>query len=202
MSILAFRGQCRCRPFRLPITSTRPVNSWSPLLSPTRSSRIPPRIKPGFARCWRRNPVVRSIPPAGLAQNRRTARLSQAIRSKPKGNGKQRTARYGRRYAQPRPKDGQRTNSCTLPDGSAPSFTGTYASAPKRGAPSRSAGDGGALGPPTSRHRERSSRRSSRPAPRVCVCTSRANTDNGTNDGTHTDRAGQHGPAGNVTEGR
>ena len=40
------------------------------------------------------------------------------------------------------------------------------------------------------------------PLPRACVCTSRANTDNGTNEGTNTERAGRHGPAGTVTEGR
>ncbi len=32
------------------------------------------------------------------------------------------------------------------------------------------------------------------PSPRPRVCTSRANTDNGTNDGTNTERAGRHGP--------
>jgi hypothetical protein len=37
---------------------------------------------------------------------------------------------------------------------SARSFSGTCASTPKRGAPSRSAGDAGARGPPRSRHRE------------------------------------------------
>ena len=79
---------------------------------------------------------------------------AKVIHRKQKRRGKQRTARYGRRYAQPRPKGGQRVNSCALPDGSAPSFTGTCASTPKRDARSRSAGDGGALGPPTSRHRE------------------------------------------------
>ncbi len=49
-----------------------------------------------------------------------------------------------------------------------------------------------------------SDRPAGRPVPlsRACVCTSRANTDNGTNDGTNTDRADRHGPAGVVTEGR
>ena len=37
------------------------------------------------------------------------------------------------------------------------------------------------------------------PLPRPRVCTSRANTDNGTNDGTNTERAGR---VGTVTEGR
>jgi hypothetical protein len=40
------------------------------------------------------------------------------------------------------------------------------------------------------------------PPPRACVCTSRANTDNGTNDGTSTERAGRHAGRGTVTEGR
>jgi len=105
----------------------------------------------GVRRCWMRNPAARSITSAGVARNRQPARL---IPRKQKKRGKQRTARYGRRYAQPRPKGGQRANSCALPDGSAPSFTGICASTPKRGAQSRSAGDGGALGPQRSRHRE------------------------------------------------
>ncbi len=40
------------------------------------------------------------------------------------------------------------------------------------------------------------------PPPRPRVCTSRANTGNGTNDGTSTERAGRRNPAGTVTEGR
>ena len=40
------------------------------------------------------------------------------------------------------------------------------------------------------------------PAPRACVCTSRANTDNGTNERTNTERASLDAPAGTVTEGR
>jgi hypothetical protein len=40
------------------------------------------------------------------------------------------------------------------------------------------------------------------PLPRPRVCTSRANTDNGTNDGTNTERAGRHATQGTVTERR
>ena len=36
-------------------------------------------IMPGFARCWMRNPVVRSITRVGLAHNRQTARRRQVI---------------------------------------------------------------------------------------------------------------------------
>ena len=64
-------------------------------------------------------------------------------------------ARYGMALCTaPAEGNGQSVNSCALPDGSAPTFTGICASTPKRDAQSRSAGDGGALGPPTSRHRE------------------------------------------------
>ena len=163
---------------------------------------IPPRIIPGFARSWMRNPGVRSITRAGLARNRQTARLRQAIRRKRQRRGKQRTARSGWRYAQPRPKGGnQRTHAHYRME----AHEALPALARVRRSGTRYPGQPGTVA--RSDHR-RAVTVSDRPAgrlvppPRARVCTSRANTDNGTNDGTNTERAGRHSPAGTVTEGR
>ena len=185
----------------MPTPSTRPVNSWSPrpattgpsgpapTWSPTRPSRIPPRIMPMSVRCSMRNPAVRSIPRAGLAQNHRKAHQSKAIRRTQKRHRKHGQRALASALRGPgRRIGGQRTHAHYRME----THQALPALARVRRSRPRYPGQPGTLA--RSGHRgavtvsDRPDRRPV-PPPRTRVCTSRANTHNGTNDGTNTERA-------------
>ena len=128
----------------------------APTCSPTRSSRKLPRVMPTTGPTWTRNHGARLIANAADTRPVRDRGLGKRRRS-PETNRRPRCAEQALWLAlcmAPRRRKGvsdlMRATGMTPPD----HLPASARAGQKRAAPSRSAGDAGARGPPRSRHRE------------------------------------------------
>lgn len=158
----------------------------APTCSPTRSSPKPPHVMPATGRNWTPHLGARSIPHAGRTRQPRIADLC----ANPQAPGDARETAddplWRALYAVPA-EGTEISELIRITDWEPTKPYGTCGSMPRRAAPSRSAGHASGRGPPRSCHRERSSRRSSRPARRASA-RKRPNGGNRTNDETSTER--------------